>query len=64
MRSVMGSASAFGFLKAICLRPLRSEQFEFVVSNPPYVAESDRDSLSVEVRDYEPSVALFAGSGP
>jgi release factor glutamine methyltransferase len=31
------------------------------VSNPPYVPESDRATLDVEVRDYEPSQALFAG---
>jgi release factor glutamine methyltransferase len=32
-----------------------------VVSNPPYVAEADRDSLQPEVRDWEPGLALFAG---
>jgi release factor glutamine methyltransferase len=32
-----------------------------VVSNPPYVATIDRASLSVEVREYEPELALFAG---
>ena len=37
------------------------EQFEMVVSNPPYVAESDRASLAVEVREFEPAQALFAG---
>jgi release factor glutamine methyltransferase len=35
--------------------------FDLIVSNPPYVAERDRASLPPEVRDYEPSVALFAG---
>ena len=34
--------------------------FEFVVSNPPYVARGDYPSLQREVRDYEPHVALFA----
>ncbi len=33
-----------------------------LVSNPPYVALSDRDGLQREVRDYEPHVALFAGA--
>jgi release factor glutamine methyltransferase len=33
-----------------------------VVSNPPYVPTTDRDSLSVEVRDHEPGLALFAGA--
>lgn len=34
---------------------------DVLVSNPPYVPESDRDSLPPEVRDFEPGVALFAG---
>lgn len=32
-----------------------------VVSNPPYIPVSDRDSLPPEVRDHEPAEALFAG---
>ncbi|GMU33406.1 MAG: peptide chain release factor N(5)-glutamine methyltransferase [Planctomycetia bacterium] len=35
--------------------------FDVIVSNPPYIAETDRDSLPENVRKYEPSVALFAG---
>jgi release factor glutamine methyltransferase len=35
--------------------------FDAIVSNPPYVAETDRGTLSPEVRDYEPATALFAG---
>ena len=34
--------------------------FEFIVSNPPYVLASDSCSLQREVRDYEPTIALFA----
>ncbi len=37
------------------------ERFAAVVSNPPYVEESARDDLQPEVRDWEPSDALFAG---
>jgi release factor glutamine methyltransferase len=37
-------------------------RFDLVVSNPPYVAEDQRASLMPDVRDYEPAVALFAGS--
>ena len=51
------------FLEGDLLAPVAVEFFDFVVSNPPYVAENDRASLSVEVRDHEPAVALFAGSG-
>jgi release factor glutamine methyltransferase len=58
-----GVASRIRFLDGDLLAPVAGEKFEIVVSNPPYVAERDRGSLSVEVRDYEPSLALFAGSG-
>ena len=43
------------------LAPVASETFDFIVSNPPYVPLRDRGSLSVEVGEYEPAVALFAG---
>jgi release factor glutamine methyltransferase len=49
------------FLEGDLLVPVAEERFEFIVSNPPYVPTADRESLSVEVRDYEPSLALFAG---
>ena len=35
--------------------------FDLIVSNPPYVPESDRGTLQADVRDYEPHLALFAG---
>lgn len=34
---------------------------DIVVSNPPYIADSDRQILQADVVDYEPSVALFGG---
>jgi release factor glutamine methyltransferase len=36
------------------------EQFDIIASNPPYVGESERDSLAPEVREWEPAVALFS----
>lgn len=42
--------------------PVRSQRFDVVVSNPPYVGESERGSLDAEVRDWEPAGALFSGS--
>jgi release factor glutamine methyltransferase len=38
------------------------EQFDIVVSNPPYIAESERPQLQPEVREWEPASALFAGT--
>jgi release factor glutamine methyltransferase len=52
---------AIRFLQGDLLAPVAGEQFDIIVSNPPYVPESDRGSLSVEVRDHEPALALFAG---
>jgi len=55
-------AERIRFLRGDLLDPVAAESFDLVVSNPPYVPETDRPSLSVEVRDYEPAVALFAGN--
>jgi release factor glutamine methyltransferase len=49
------------FLLGDLLAPVAGERFEIIVSNPPYVAATERDTLSVEVREYEPELALFAG---
>jgi release factor glutamine methyltransferase len=35
--------------------------FDFVVSNPPYVGESEADQVQLEVRKFEPRNAVFAG---
>jgi len=35
--------------------------FDVLLSNPPYIAESDRESLAANVRDFEPALALFGG---
>ena len=36
-------------------------QFDFVVSNPPYVSEQELQQTPREVREYEPHTALVAG---
>lgn len=41
------------------LSGLRPGAFDLVISNPPYVASEDVETLSPEVRDHEPSLALF-----
>jgi release factor glutamine methyltransferase len=40
--------------------PFDGESFDVVVSNPPYVAQRDRPTLSREL-SWEPELALFAG---
>jgi len=54
-------AARVRFLKSDLLSAVAGERFDAVVSNPPYVAEADRESLESQVRDYEPPVALFGG---
>ncbi|MDZ7274666.1 MAG: peptide chain release factor N(5)-glutamine methyltransferase [candidate division KSB1 bacterium] len=39
------------------------EQFDFVVSNPPYILWKERDTLQPEIREYEPATALFVQEG-
>jgi release factor glutamine methyltransferase len=36
-------------------------QFDFIVSNPPYVAEGEMERLAPDVRKFEPRTALLAG---
>jgi release factor glutamine methyltransferase len=35
--------------------------FDLIVSNPPYVGEREEDQVQLEVRQYEPRTAVFAG---
>jgi release factor glutamine methyltransferase len=49
------------FLESDLLNAVKGELFDMIVSNPPYIADSERDSLESQVRDYEPPEALFAG---
>lgn len=62
------NAAALGvsmeFRQGSLFAPLASgEQFDVVVSNPPYVAPEEVGELAPEIRDFEPSSALFAACG-
>ncbi|HLH07963.1 MAG TPA: peptide chain release factor N(5)-glutamine methyltransferase [Terriglobales bacterium] len=37
------------------------DEFDLVVSNPPYVGECEADKVQAEVRKFEPRVAVFGG---
>lgn len=43
------------------INTLQTSIFNWIVSNPPYIMTCERDTLSPDVRDYEPHIALFAG---
>jgi release factor glutamine methyltransferase len=38
-----------------------AEQYDVIVSNPPYITQSEMASLQAEVREHEPVIALEAG---
>jgi release factor glutamine methyltransferase len=42
-------------------RNFETGSFDFVVSNPPYVGESEEGQVQLEVRKHEPRNAVFAG---
>jgi release factor glutamine methyltransferase len=59
-----GVADRVRFLAGDLFSPLpASERFDFVVSNPPYIAHEDLPRLPAGVRDYEPQLALDGGPG-
>lgn len=54
-------AARITFLKGDLFAPLDGRgPFDLITCNPPYIPEADRSGLQPEVRDHEPSLALFA----
>lgn len=52
------------FLHGSLFAPLAGRHVDAVVSNPPYIAYSEGESLPASVRDWEPALALLcAGDG-
>jgi release factor glutamine methyltransferase len=49
------------FREADLLAGFENDTFDFVVSNPPYVGDSEEDQVQLEVRKFEPRNAVFAG---
>ena len=57
----LGLASRVEFHLADLLSGFPPAWFDVVVSNPPYVGESEEESVQLEVRKFEPRNAVFAG---
>jgi len=51
------------FREGDLLDPLAGEVATVIVSNPPYIAESEMIALPSGVRDWEPHLALVSGEG-
>jgi release factor glutamine methyltransferase len=50
------------FHRSDLLNDLSPASLDLVVSNPPYVGDSEEDSVQLEVRKFEPRSAVFAGA--
>ena len=60
--AALGLAGRVTLVKSDLLASVPADPpLDAVVSNPPYVAESERDLLDRSVREYEPPLALFSG---
>jgi release factor glutamine methyltransferase len=49
------------FRKSDLLAVYLGQKFDFVISNPPYVGESEADKVQKQVREFEPRIAVFSG---
>ena len=62
-KNALANGVNVNFIKDDILNPKNTElldnQFDIIVSNPPYVCESEKTEMRANVLDYEPSSALF-----
>jgi release factor glutamine methyltransferase len=57
-----GVADRIEFIESDLFAKVPAErQFDYIVSNPPYVSTAEMSQLAPDVRAYEPHVALLAG---
>ncbi|MEK6397684.1 MAG: peptide chain release factor N(5)-glutamine methyltransferase [Terriglobus sp.] len=54
-------ASSIRVLQSDLLSAVAGETFDVIVSNPPYIPLTEKDTLHSQVREYEPHLALFGG---
>jgi release factor glutamine methyltransferase len=57
----LGLGQRVSLRKSDLLSAYTGETFDLVVSNPPYVGESEADKVQKQVREFEPKVAVFSG---
>lgn len=56
-----GLDNRIALLRGNLLSIVKNDSFDIVVSNPPYIPESEIGHLEPEVKDYEPVLALSGG---
>lgn len=58
--AILGDDNLIDFINSDALIYSPSKKFDVLVSNPPYIDYQEKDTLSNDVKNYEPSLALFA----
>ncbi|PIC67920.1 protein-(glutamine-N5) methyltransferase, release factor-specific [Sporosarcina sp. P16a] len=48
------------FMQGDMEEPLKSQKWDIILSNPPYIADHEKSVMSPTVYDFEPQTALFA----
>lgn len=67
VRAAIANERLLGLQKRVGFQAVDWEDYkpkgrcDVLISNPPYIAETERESLAPEVLDYDPPEALFAG---
>ena len=56
-----GVAQRLGFVQGSWFEPV-SGLFDMILSNPPYIPESEIEGLSADVRNFDPRLALLGGN--
>jgi release factor glutamine methyltransferase len=51
----------FLVMDALDLQVKNDEKYDYLLVNPPYIAERDRKELHPQISNYEPGIALFSG---
>ena len=57
----IGVADQIEFVQGDLLEPLAGRRLRYLVSNPPYISDSEWEEVPPGVRSFEPTVALRAG---
>lgn len=56
------NGAEINFVESDLFENLNGEKFDVIVTNPPYIPLVEKDEIQREVRDFEPSVALYGGN--
>lgn len=57
----MNHIDTIEWLESDLFSSIPSQCFDVIISNPPYISQSDMDDLEPEVKDYDPHLALVGG---